>query len=35
VLAIQNGEGEGDVTSYNVVVNWTSELLARMGPRAR
>jgi serine/threonine-protein kinase len=35
VLAIQDGEGEGDVTSYNVVVNWTSELLARMGPRAR
>jgi serine/threonine-protein kinase len=35
LLAIQQGEGEDEVTSYNVVVNWTSELLARMGPRAR
>ena len=31
LLAIQNGQGEDDPTSYNVIVNWRSELQARMG----
>jgi serine/threonine-protein kinase len=33
LLAIQKGEGEGDITDFNVVVNWFDELRARMGTR--
>jgi len=30
LLAIQKGEGEGDITVFNVVLNWFDELRARM-----
>jgi serine/threonine-protein kinase len=30
LLAIQKGEGEDDITDFNVVVNWLDELRARM-----
>jgi Tol biopolymer transport system component len=33
LFAIQKGEGEGDLTDFNVVLNWTDELRARMGTR--
>jgi Tol biopolymer transport system component len=34
LLAIQKGEGEDDITSFNVVLNWLDELRARMTPRS-
>ena len=33
LFAIQKGEGEGDITDFNVVLNWTDELRARMTTR--
>jgi hypothetical protein len=30
LLAIQRGEGEDEVTQYNIVLNWLSELQQRM-----
>jgi serine/threonine protein kinase/Tol biopolymer transport system component len=30
LLAIQKGEGEGDITDFNIVLNWSDELRARM-----
>lgn len=30
LLAIQKGEGEDDITVFNVVLNWLDELRARM-----
>jgi dipeptidyl aminopeptidase/acylaminoacyl peptidase len=30
LLAIQKGEGEGDITEFNVVLHWTDELRARL-----
>ena len=30
LLAIQKGEGEGDITDFNVVLHWSDELRARM-----
>jgi hypothetical protein len=30
LLAIQKGEGEGDITDFSVVLNWLDELRARM-----
>lgn len=35
LVAIQNGEGEREVSSYHVVVPWRTELLALMERRAR
>ena len=32
LLAIQKGEGEDDITAFNVVLNWFDELRARMTP---
>jgi hypothetical protein len=29
LLAIQRGEGEDDITVFNVVLNWLDELRAR------
>jgi len=34
LLAIRKGEGEDDITSFNVVLNWFDELRARMTKRA-
>ena len=34
LLAIQKGEGEDDITSFNVVLNWIDELRARMKVRS-
>jgi Tol biopolymer transport system component len=34
LLAIQRGEGEDDVTHFNVVLNWSSELRERMAKAA-
>ena len=34
LLAIQKGEGEDDITDFNVVLNWSDELRARMATRA-
>jgi hypothetical protein len=33
LLAIQKGEGEDDITAFNVVLNWLDELRARMTRR--
>ena len=33
LLAIQKGEGEDDITDFNVVLNWLDELRARMTTR--
>jgi len=33
LLAIQKGEGEGDITVFNVVLNWFDDLRARMARR--
>jgi serine/threonine-protein kinase len=33
LLAIQKGEGEGDITDFNVVLNWTDDLRARVTAR--
>ena len=30
LLAIQKGEGERDITDFNVVLNWIDELRARV-----
>ncbi len=32
LLAIQKGEGEDDITVFNVVLNWLDELRARISP---
>jgi len=34
LLAIQRGEGEDEVKEYNIVLNWFSELRARMAKPA-
>ena len=34
LLAIQKGEGEDDITAFNVVLNWLDELRARMTTRS-
>jgi hypothetical protein len=31
IMAIQNGEDEDDVSSYNVITNWSEILRAKMG----
>jgi serine/threonine-protein kinase len=33
LLAIQKGDGEDDITTFNLVLNWFDELRARMGAR--
>jgi serine/threonine-protein kinase len=33
LLAIQKGEGEDDITAFNVVLNWFDELRAKMGAK--
>jgi len=33
LLAIQKGEGEGDITDFNAVLHWSDELRARMSTR--
>ena len=34
LLAIQKGEGEDDITVFNVILNWLDELRARLTKRA-
>ena len=34
LIAVQKGEGEDDITSFDVVLNWIDELRARMKVRS-
>jgi serine/threonine-protein kinase len=33
LLVVQRGEQEGELTSYNIILNWTRELQERMSPK--